>query len=358
MNTIAPFITLVVPVWNVEHYLPQCLDSIINQTLKNIEIICINDGSPDSCETILNHYAERDGRIKVISQQNAGQGHARNVGVQQARGKYVFFVDSDDWLELTAMEKLYQLAEKNQTDIVICNPVCFDENLGENVETPKTLSNKQLKNLPDVFSFQDAKHLYFDKIPGIPWNKLYRTQWLKENNIYFQTNIKYEDYPYFYEMFVHVKRASFLDEALYVYRLNRAGSDATDIGRKGFTFFEHYQTIEKTLRQNNLFEELKYPFLNKKITGLAFWIDKTQRDLRPEFIEKIQQEFRSMNLSRADKRALSLQARNTYFTYALYPIERALWEIGRRLFSVSYESETHIFRFRGLFFIKFKMRLQ
>ena len=116
MNKI--IISLIIPVYNVENYLRQCLDSIINQTLKEIEIICINDGSTDSSKQILEEYALKDERIKIINQKNKGAGAARNSGIDAATGEYIGFVDSDDWVNLDAFEKLYNKITRENVDIV------------------------------------------------------------------------------------------------------------------------------------------------------------------------------------------------------------------------------------------------
>ena len=112
-------ISVIIPVYNVEKYLSECLDSIVNQTLKEIEIICVNDGSTDNSLSILKEYAFKDNRIKIINKENEGQGYARKVGLDSATGKYILFCDSDDYYaELTAFEKLYNCAEDKETDLV------------------------------------------------------------------------------------------------------------------------------------------------------------------------------------------------------------------------------------------------
>ena len=112
-------ISIIVPVYNVEKYLERCLDSLINQTLKDIEIICINDGSTDNSSEILKEYAKKDSRIIIINQNNQGISVARNNGMNKAKGKYIGFVDSDDWVDLDFFEKLYKAAEKHNAQIAV-----------------------------------------------------------------------------------------------------------------------------------------------------------------------------------------------------------------------------------------------
>ena len=114
-------VSIIVPVYNVEKYLECCLESLINQTLKDIEIICVNDGSTDNSGKILENYAAKDNRIKVIHQVNGGQAAARNNGLNAVNGKYINFIDSDDWVDLDFIEKLYDAAERNSADIAVAS---------------------------------------------------------------------------------------------------------------------------------------------------------------------------------------------------------------------------------------------
>ena len=117
-------VSVIVPVWNVEKYIRQCLDSLINQTLKEIEIIVVNDGSPDNSQKIIDKYVKKHPeKVQSYIKENGGQGSARNMGLEKARGEYISFVDSDDWLDLDALERMYSIAKKEKSDIVICDMV-------------------------------------------------------------------------------------------------------------------------------------------------------------------------------------------------------------------------------------------
>lgn len=355
-----PKITLIVPVYNVEKYLPQCMNSLVNQTLKDIEILCINDGSTDNSLEILKSYADKDNRVRIVTQQNAGQGAARNVGIREAKGKYLAFVDSDDWQDIHFCEKMYEIAERNDVELVIGRYVNFDDKSQKIVSCPAVediLLFERFQN--KIFSFDDAQDLYFNQICGAPWNKLYRTDFMRKNKLYFREGIKYEDYPHFFKMFICVKRAVLCPERVYFYRLNRQGSDATDIKRNGFVFFSHFNDIEQTLKKHNRYDELKPSFLKMKIMGLLYWMHKSARKYRPEFYRLIQQEFRRMNLTKKDLMCLQSHVRTTYlhtkkFNYYYYTYLRKTL---LKIFSITYDPETHIFRFRLLFFFKIKKRL-
>ena len=355
-----PKITLIVPVYNVEKWLPQCMDSLVGQTLKDIEILCINDGSTDHSLDILESYAAKDQRIRIISQQNAGQGAARNRGIREAKGAYVGFVDSDDWLDVHFCEKMYEAALKNDAELVICQIHLYNDKTGQSFEKSEWADIPLFERFQGkVFSFEDTKEFYFNQITAVPWNKIYKTEFLRQNNLYFPEGIKYEDYPYFFKMYICVKRAVLCPHKLYFYRVNRLGSDATDIRKNGFTFLSHFNDIEETLRTHNRYPEMQYRFLQMKIMGLLYWLNKTPRRFKKEFYDLIQQEFRRMNLTPADFAQLPGYVKNSYlhtkkFNYYYYTYLR---RTALKIFSITYDPETHIFRFRFLFFFKIKKRI-
>lgn len=133
-------ISAILPVYNVEQYIKDCLDSIINQTMDDIEIICVNDGSLDNSLQVLEEYAQKDARIKIISQENQGQGIARNNGLKIANGEYITFIDPDDWVDVDMFEKMYNSAKKFDSDFVFCNSM-IEENL-TGKSTPKSMKTK------------------------------------------------------------------------------------------------------------------------------------------------------------------------------------------------------------------------
>ena len=129
-------VSIIIPVYNVEKYLKKCLDSVINQTYKDIEIICVNDGSKDGSENILKEYATKDSRIKIIEKKNGGLSSARNAGLDVASGEYCYFVDSDDWIELNTIEKLTDIILSNDVDVVVhsANNIPEDESCADMAE--------------------------------------------------------------------------------------------------------------------------------------------------------------------------------------------------------------------------------
>lgn len=178
-------VSIIVPVYNVEKYLRKCLDSLINQTLKDIEIICINDGSTDKSLEILEEYKNRDSRIILLNQENSGQSVARNRGIEIAKGEYIGFVDPDDWVDLDYYEKLYNTANTNDADIAvggIIRVTGIKKKKFLNFEKETITDNTNLK-----FELCDVPEKSY------VWNKIYKTEKLKEIGLEFEKGIFYED---------------------------------------------------------------------------------------------------------------------------------------------------------------------
>lgn len=180
-----PKISVIVPVYNVELYLKRCLDSIINQTLSDIEIICVNDGSTDNSVNILDEYAQKDDRIKIVSQVNAGLSAARNTGLKYVSGEYISFIDSDDWIDLDFYEKMYQSAVETNSDIAVCG-IKRVYNGKESILWDFTEQKCSVNN--------EEKYL-FTNCPNrnAVWHKIYKTKFLLDTNILFEEGRYYED---------------------------------------------------------------------------------------------------------------------------------------------------------------------
>ena len=177
-----PKISVIVPVYNVEKFLEKCLKSIIEQTFEDLEIICINDGSTDKSLSILNSYAAKDPRIKILSQTNQGQSCARNAGLEIASGEYIGFVDSDDWIDLDFYEKLYNTAKKYDADIAVAS-----------IKRLRTYKWKyHLKIEKEEVTEDINKKFFLCDVPDkcYVWNKIYKASELKKYNIKFEPGFK------------------------------------------------------------------------------------------------------------------------------------------------------------------------
>lgn len=207
-------VSVIVPICNVEKYLRKCLDSIMNQTLKDIEIILINDASPDSSADIMKEYEAKDARIKCIYlDANLMMGGARNRGIDIAEGEYLTFVDADDYLELSMLEKLYHSAKAVNSDMVFCNYhyVREDGSIIKDVALFPPEFDGELK--------EGKKKGIINKL-AYPWGKLFRTAYFNQENIRFPEGIIYEDGPTIPLVILYMQRCSYIGEALYNYVLH------------------------------------------------------------------------------------------------------------------------------------------
>ncbi|MBD5405946.1 glycosyltransferase [bacterium] len=211
-------ISVIIPCYNVEKYVVQCLDSVINQTYKNLEIICVNDGSTDGTLSILKEYAKKDKRIKIINQKNGGLSAARNAGIDIASSEYIIFVDSDDWLELNACE----MAISKMTDDV--DLVCWDFNVVNEYNLSDAAYHRQFF---DNFKIKDGKYDmdlsyfkdFFYRIAA--WNKMYRKSILDKYNLRFPVGQLSEDIPFNFEYFFYTHKFYSITEKLYNYRKSK-----------------------------------------------------------------------------------------------------------------------------------------
>ena len=202
-------VSVIVPIYNVETYLKKCIDSIINQTYRNLEIILINDGSPDNCGTICDEYADKDERIKVIHKNNGGLSDARNVGLEIATGDFITFVDSDDWIELDTYEVMINAMNKYAADMVVSNInyVYDDKSNRKNDEYQIRIFNKE----------EAMKELIHDGlVQAVVWNKLYKKELI--DNMKFKVGKLNEDEFFTYKICARAEKIIYIPNALYQYR--------------------------------------------------------------------------------------------------------------------------------------------
>ena len=205
-------ISVIVPIYRVEKYLPACIDSILNQTFTDFELILVDDGSPDRCPEICDETAKRDARVRVIHQANQGLSAARNAGIEAARGAWLSFVDSDDYIAPQFYEKLYQTAQRTDADCVMCSVQNVDES-GKPIDSALMRVADEVKTGREVL----RKIGRDDVTPYLTaWNKLYRRKLF--NTLRYPAGRQNEDVFVFAELFCQVQRAACVAEPLYFYR--------------------------------------------------------------------------------------------------------------------------------------------
>ena len=273
--------SVIIPVYNSARYLEQCLDSLINQTLQNIEIICVNDGSTDESLSILNRYKNQDNRIKVFNQDNKGQSAARNLGIKYSHGEYIGFLDSDDYADRTMFEKLYTAAKQNCSDVVMCSVHILNEKTGAITPNDPYFGLKIFEEQKDadvffngVFSYEQCRNFLF-RICVVPWNKLIKTDFLKKNNIKFAEGLSFEDNIFSLELLLKAGRISLVNEPLPYYRFGSEYSltYGTNDNSK-LDLFEVFNKMEEVLKKNMVFDMFEAYFFNHKKNTLLYWYKK------------------------------------------------------------------------------------
>lgn len=226
-----PLVSIIVPVYNVEPYLRQCLDSLVNQTLKELEILVINDGSPDNSQAIIDEFTLKYPKlIKSIIKKNGGVSDTRNLGIKQATGEYIGFVDSDDYVDLTMFEKLYHQAQKTGAEVVVCD---YIKDYGNKLQQENNIDDWSLFNN----SIGDEPRLLFQVKPYV-WNKLIQRDFLLKTELLFSTNQIFEDSAMVYPLLYLANKNAAVEERLYFYRFTRSESIINTIDENIFDIFK------------------------------------------------------------------------------------------------------------------------
>lgn len=260
MNEKRPKISVIVPVYNTEKYLHQCLDTIINQTLKEIEIICVDDGSTDNSLQILKEYQKNDARIIILNQNNGGGGKARNAGIEISTGEYLAFLDSDDFFDLKLLEKMYNQALSDDADVVGCEADTYD--IRDNKLSPYfRIPDEYIPNkIP--FSYLDLPKYIFVTLQTIPWNKLYRREMVLYYKLRFQ-DVHHHNDNYFSLMAVVIaKRITLVKESLVYYRVGMKTNTQSRVYEHPLDFVLVISAIRDTLIEYNLYQILEQGFVN------------------------------------------------------------------------------------------------
>lgn len=259
-------VSVIVPIYDVEAYLPRCVDSLVKQTLKEIEIILVNDGSPDGSQSVIDHYVEQyPGKVIGLTKVNGGLSDARNYGIAHAHGEYLGFIDSDDYADITMYEKLYQKAIDTDSDIVTCGYYGVDENK----ENYRYFQKGNMIHFGKSLS-ENSKLLYTNA--PYAWNKIYRKKLFDETGILFPKGMIYEDIATIYPLMMYANRISKVDEALVYYILKREGAITATFSHKIMQMYNALARMNDLYIKAGKFEEFKTSlgFINLKHTILRF----------------------------------------------------------------------------------------
>jgi glycosyltransferase involved in cell wall biosynthesis len=286
-------ISILIPVYNAKDFLYDSIPCLLNQTFKDTELICVNDGSKDNSLEILNEFASKDERIKVIDKENGGCGSARNRALAEASGDYVYFFDPDDEIENNTLELAYNSAVNNDSDIVIFKANVFDKNGISNRKKffyyNKTLDEEQFDN----FSHDDVKE-YVLKGGYAPWSKLYKREFLDSyDDFQFDVGMAFDDVPFHVKSLLRAKRMSFINKILYHYRVDNVNS-VNSTASNGFDIFKIIDIVKGILINENCFDEFKKEFYTFSVVHILLYIISTNSS---EYFEIARERFKSIDES-------------------------------------------------------------
>lgn len=283
-----PKVSILVPIFNVEKYLRQCLDSVVNQSLKDIEIICINDGSTDSSPEIIQGYAKNDSRFVVINKTNSGYGDSMNKGLEKARGEYIGIVESDDWVDVDMFENLYDIAVKNDVDVVKSNFYFYSG-------TGDTNKKFQLVNRIDsekVINPIETNSVFFPQ--AAIWTGLYKRSFLTKNSIAFlpTPGASYQDTGFNFKVWASATKAYLTNDAYLHYRIDNDNSSVKSKG-KIFAVVDEMTDMYKFAKNTKHFDQLK-PILFQRKYEIYMWnYGRLTSDAAREFISHVSKELKT-----------------------------------------------------------------
>lgn len=279
-------VSVILPVYNGERYLRQCLDSLLNQSLREIEIICINDGSTDSSSSILKMYASKDARLKIIDQDNAGAGAARNKGIAIATGEYLSFLDADDFFDKDMLKLAYQRCLYTKADICIYKAFLYDELTGTQKENTYSIREEQLPGR-DVFSHIDMNRSVFHSLMGWAWDKLYRRSFVLNNNLRFQEQRTTNDMYFVFVSLFKASRITILKNYLYYQRRNNPDSLSNSREISWECFYYALKKVRDELIYMGLYEQYERDFINYALHSCLWNLNTLKEPVKEKLFHRL-----------------------------------------------------------------------
>lgn len=329
-------VSIIVPIYNVEHYLKQCLNSCIKQTLKDIEIICVDDGSTDRSFEIVKQYAKKDKRIVPITKKNAGYGNSMNIGMDKARGEYIGIVESDDYVDQNMFKTLYSLAKKHELDVIKSDYMIF-----------KTVNGKE-KTSYEVTCTEPG---YYNKVL-IPsknkvifnfqmntWTGLYRTDFLRDNNIRHNETpgAAYQDNGFWFQTLSLARTVMFIDKAFYHYRQDNPNSSINSKG-KVFCMNEEYAFIHDFIENHPFVKQnFFYEFFRKKFFNYMHTYERIADQYKLEFLERFSRELKEaqesneIDIAKIPDNWISGMALRIMDDYKRFYYDDTIWKLRKNL---------------------------
>lgn len=296
----SPKISVIIPVYNAEEFLEESITSVLNQTFKDIELVCVNDGSKDNSLEMLNNFAKKDSRVKVIDKPNGGCGSARNMSLDNATGEYVYFFDPDDYVLPDAFEKLYNNAISNNSDLVMFKIARFRDGEHINYNIPgfnfdEIFTDVNFDNF--TFNYKNIKN-YVLNSSFAPWSKFYKKEFLDSyDDFRFDLGVAFDDVPFHVKSLLRASRISFVPEFFYHYRLSNPNS-VNNTKANQIDIFKICDLVENFLVKENYLVEFFYEFIDFKITQILNYVISSNFE---EYFQKTKKEFLKIKKNYLDK---------------------------------------------------------
>ncbi len=302
-------ISIIIPVYNVEKYIRKCLDSVICQTYKNLEIIVVDDGSPDNCGKICDEYAEKDQRIKVIHKENGGLSSARNVGIDAACGRYLCFLDSDDYIIETYVEKLYNAMTETDADIVQCE---FIETAGDDaVSIPE---DKKISIIDGKAMIGKLYDYYGISAPTVVvWTKLYKKELFE--GLRFPVGRIHEDEATTYKLFYKADKIALTSEKLYCYRIAQGSITRSGFSLKKLDFLKAVEERAKFYEESGLMEYYIKDLKIYMITCLKYAQRISDKSIKKQLIQDSHRYYKKIMQAET-----ALKTKIRYTLYRIHPV--------------------------------------
>ena len=268
-----PRVSVIIPVYNSEKYIGECLESLLSQTLSEIEIICVDDGSTDGSAEILKSYADKDPRVRVLNQENKGAGAARNYGLRESRGKYLSFLDSDDFFEPDMLEKAWKTIVHYKADFIVFGSDQYYMDTGEYVRNPWVVRKADIPPY-QPFKYRELTGNVFKTFVGWAWDKMYRRDFVMENGLYFQEQRTSNDLYFVFSALVTAKKIAVNYRVLLHQR--RGSGDSLSVTREKSwdCFYNALTALRQRLVDEDIYWELERDFINYAL-HFSLWNLKT-----------------------------------------------------------------------------------
>ncbi len=286
-----PFVSVIMPVYNVEEFIEQGMDTLLNQTMRNIEIIVVDDGSTDRSLEILNSYAAKDSRVRVFTQQNKFAGAARNLGLANARGEYVIFLDSDDFFARSLCEDAYFAGKVHNADVVVFGAKHYNNATGQYKEA-KWLLNGFLAPQKQPFNYHDCPDALYRITTPAPWTKMFRREFVQKAGLQFQHIQNANDLFFTYSALAMADRIVTLDRPLVYYRVGLVTNLQTTKKRYPFCFYEAYRAWHDKLVELGALDTLRQSYVNVALSGCLHNLrSNNDPDVKRMVFDKLKEEI-------------------------------------------------------------------